>query len=72
MNKLILFCVETTPQANTDYLYIKGTIKRFYEESDCDWKDCYAAVLTSDGYLITYYETYSYGNIVRIEYVVPY
>ena len=34
MNKLILFCVETTPQANTDYLYIKGTIKRFYEENN--------------------------------------
>lgn len=34
MNKLILFCVETTKKANTDYLYISETIKRFYGENN--------------------------------------
>ena len=34
MNKLILFCVETNQQANTDYPYIRGTIKRFYEDNN--------------------------------------
>ena len=33
MNKLLLFCVETTKQANTDYPYIQATIKQFYGEN---------------------------------------
>ena len=31
-NKLILFCVETTKQANIDYQYIRETILHFYKE----------------------------------------
>ena len=33
MNKQILFCVETTKQANTDYQYIRETILHFYTEN---------------------------------------
>lgn len=33
MNKRLLFCVETTRQADTDYAYIKETIRHYYEES---------------------------------------
>ena len=33
MNKRILFCVETTPEANTDYAYITETISRYYQQS---------------------------------------
>lgn len=32
-NKRILFCVETTKQADTDYGYIRDTIHHYYEES---------------------------------------
>lgn len=31
MNKRILFCVETTKNANTDYPYIRSTIDHYYE-----------------------------------------
>lgn len=31
MNKRLLFCVETTQQANTDYPYIRSTVDYFYE-----------------------------------------
>lgn len=33
MNKRILCCVETTKQADTDYQYIRETIRQFYVES---------------------------------------
>lgn len=33
MNKQILFCVETTKQANTDYQYIRETILHFYTDN---------------------------------------
>jgi len=33
MNKRLLFCVETTRQADTDYAYIKETIRHYYEET---------------------------------------
>ena len=33
MNKRLLFCVETTQQADTDYAYIKETIRHYYEET---------------------------------------
>ncbi len=33
MNKRILFCVETTRKANTEYPYILETIRHFYVES---------------------------------------
>ena len=33
MNKRILFCVETTRRADTDYQYIRETIRHFYVES---------------------------------------
>ena len=32
-NKRILFCVETTRRADTDYGYIQDTIRHYYEES---------------------------------------
>lgn len=32
-NKRILFCVETTRRADTDYGYIRDTLQHFYEES---------------------------------------
>lgn len=30
MSKRLLFCVETTPRANTDYAYIKETVEYYY------------------------------------------
>ncbi len=33
MNKRILFCVETTKQADTDYAYIKDTIDYYFVQS---------------------------------------
>lgn len=33
MNKLVLFCVESTPQADTDTLYIQETLEHFYVRS---------------------------------------
>lgn len=33
MNKRLLFCVETTQQANTDYPYILETIRHYYQLS---------------------------------------
>ena len=30
MSRRLLFCVEATPQANTDYAYIKETIEHYY------------------------------------------
>lgn len=33
MIKKILFCVETTKPADTDYQYIRETIRRFYEDN---------------------------------------
>ena len=33
MNKRLLFCVETTRHADTDYAYIKETIRHYYEET---------------------------------------
>ncbi len=33
MNKRLLFCVETNHQSETDDLYIRETIKRFYEDN---------------------------------------
>ena len=36
MSKRLLFCVETTKKANTDYAYIKETVNRFYVLSEKD------------------------------------
>ena len=33
MSKRLLFCVESTSQANTDYTYIQETIRHYYEDS---------------------------------------
>ena len=70
--KALIFCVETNKQANTDWVYIRETLRRFYDTNQIKYGRIYMGAKNKYKSRSVLTEIYEWKKIYKEELVVIY